>query len=71
MVSGLLLTPAERRRFSEHCRNEAVRLRGVMDQFGRIPGPTTDALAKEYRIKIVAYVIVANELDSTETSTIG
>ena len=67
-MSGYLLTQKERQRFADYCRTTATDLDTISQQLKKTHAPV--ALVELQRRQALAYMIVAEDLDSKEDLTI-
>lgn len=68
-MSGRLLEPEERRRFSRYCRENSESCDALAKQLDVMPH--LQAVAKHNRTRAIAYAIVANDLDAVEDVTLS
>lgn len=64
----MLLTKEEREKFSTWLKNEAASDRAIITQMEKLPG--MEAVAKRYKLEVVAAELIARKLDSIEDQTI-
>ena len=65
-----LLEPAERKRFVQYCREEAMSYSALMEQVEKL-GPAMKAIVAHHKLLATAYTMVAQHLESVEDQTIG
>jgi hypothetical protein len=66
----MLLTDEERRKFAAYLKQNAESGRLIIEQFEKVGGVASMLVAREKQ-KCAAYLIVARELDATESFTVG
>jgi len=67
----VILDDHEREKFIAYCRRNAESSKAMLKQFELLPMGQISELVERQRLKAVAYEIVANDLASTESQSIG
>ena len=67
----MLIDEKEKERFIAYLELNAASCKGMIEQFEKMPGPIMDELVKREKQKMVAFLIVADELKNGESMTVS
>lgn len=67
----MLLDERDKERFAAYCEQNVATSKGMVEQMEQMPGPVMVELIKREKLKIAAFSIVADDLRSGETMSIG
>ena len=67
----MLLDEKDREKFAAYCERNAESAKAMLAQFEKMPGLAMEEMAKREKQKIAAFLIVAADLRSGESVSIG
>ena len=66
----MVLDDKEKERFIAYLELSAASCKGMIEQFRKLPDPVSEGWIKKEKIKMAAYLIVAEDLKSRESMTL-
>jgi hypothetical protein len=70
-MSGYLLTDEEKHRFSQWLQLQIESCQAISEQMAKMQGPVGEQLVKREHLKVAAFTLVYNEINSGEAVEIG